>query len=72
MTMLYIDAFDELETYSNCQLFFFFVMDGHFQEVAMLEIPGYNEAGDSIDQHWDMRLDVDHMSYEVTEEVISI
>ncbi|CAI9787726.1 unnamed protein product [Fraxinus pennsylvanica] len=32
--------------------------------VAMLEIPGYNEAGDSIDQHWDMRLDIDHMSYE--------
>ncbi|KAL2483577.1 RING/U-box superfamily protein [Forsythia ovata] len=32
--------------------------------VAMLEIPGYNEAGDSTDQHWDMRLDIDHMSYE--------
>ncbi|XP_022874785.1 probable E3 ubiquitin-protein ligase ZFP1 isoform X3 [Olea europaea var. sylvestris] len=32
--------------------------------VAMLEIPGYNEAGDSIDRHWDMRLDIDHMSYE--------
>lgn len=38
----------------------------------MLEIPGYNEAGDSIDRHWDMRLDIDHMSYEVTEEVTLI
>ncbi|PIN20888.1 hypothetical protein CDL12_06444 [Handroanthus impetiginosus] len=35
-------------------------------EVAILEIPGYQEAGDrdSIDQHSDMRLDIDHMSYE--------
>ncbi|KAK6134658.1 hypothetical protein DH2020_031583 [Rehmannia glutinosa] len=33
-------------------------------EVAMLEIPGYHVAGDSIDQHSDMRLDIDHMSYE--------
>ncbi|CAA2955120.1 probable E3 ubiquitin- ligase ZFP1 isoform X1 [Olea europaea subsp. europaea] len=43
----------------SCDLF------GNKTEVAMLEIPGYNEAGDSIDQHWDMRLDVDHMSYEI-------
>ncbi|KAK4398344.1 putative E3 ubiquitin-protein ligase ZFP1 [Sesamum angolense] len=33
-------------------------------EVAILEIPRYHEAGDSIDQHRDMRLDIDHMSYE--------
>ncbi|CAA3020929.1 probable E3 ubiquitin- ligase HIP1 [Olea europaea subsp. europaea] len=33
-------------------------------EVAILEIPGYNEAGDSVDHHRDMRLDIDHMSYE--------
>ncbi|KAL0306551.1 UNVERIFIED_CONTAM: putative E3 ubiquitin-protein ligase ZFP1 [Sesamum radiatum] len=33
-------------------------------EVAILEIPHYHEAGDSIDQHRDMRLDIDHMSYE--------
>ncbi|KAK6157349.1 hypothetical protein DH2020_011597 [Rehmannia glutinosa] len=33
-------------------------------EVAMLEIPGYHVARDSIDQHSDMRLDIDHMSYE--------
>ncbi|KAI3466076.1 hypothetical protein Pfo_022739 [Paulownia fortunei] len=33
-------------------------------EVAILEIPGYHEAGDSIDLHREMRLDIDHMSYE--------
>ncbi|XP_011098261.1 probable E3 ubiquitin-protein ligase HIP1 [Sesamum indicum] len=33
-------------------------------EAAVLEIPGYHGAGDSIDQHRDMRLDIDHMSYE--------
>ncbi|XP_052178924.1 probable E3 ubiquitin-protein ligase ZFP1 isoform X2 [Diospyros lotus] len=33
-------------------------------EVAMLEIPGYYEVGNSIDHHRDMRLDIDHMSYE--------
>ncbi|KAK6132812.1 hypothetical protein DH2020_033455 [Rehmannia glutinosa] len=33
-------------------------------EVAMLEFPGYHEPGDSSDQHRDMRLDIDHMSYE--------
>lgn len=33
----------------------------------MLEIPGYHEARDTIDHHRDMRLDTDHMSYEVTE-----
>ncbi|XP_022846157.1 probable E3 ubiquitin-protein ligase ZFP1 isoform X3 [Olea europaea var. sylvestris] len=33
-------------------------------EVAMLEIPGYHEARDTIDHHRDMRLDTDHMSYE--------
>ncbi|CAK9135286.1 unnamed protein product [Ilex paraguariensis] len=32
--------------------------------VAMLEIPGYYEVGDFIDHHRDMRLDIDHMSYE--------
>lgn len=32
----------------------------------MLEIPGYyNGIGDSADQHSDMRMDIDHMSYEV-------
>lgn len=31
----------------------------------MLEIPGYGEVGDSDDQHRDMRMDIDHMSYEV-------
>ncbi|KAK6132784.1 hypothetical protein DH2020_033462 [Rehmannia glutinosa] len=34
------------------------------REVAMLEFPGYHEPGDSNDQHRDMRLDIDHMSYE--------
>ncbi|XP_075481760.1 putative E3 ubiquitin-protein ligase ZFP1 [Primulina tabacum] len=36
------------------------------EEVAVLEIPGYHEheSGGSIDQHIDMRLDIDHMSYE--------
>ncbi|KAL3631446.1 hypothetical protein CASFOL_024430 [Castilleja foliolosa] len=34
-------------------------------EVALLEFPGYREViGDSMDQHRDMRLDIDHMSYE--------
>ncbi|XP_073297433.1 probable E3 ubiquitin-protein ligase ZFP1 [Primulina huaijiensis] len=35
-------------------------------EVAVLDIPGYHEdeAGGSVDQHIDMRLDIDHMSYE--------
>ncbi|KAL7216746.1 hypothetical protein ACSBR1_028641 [Camellia fascicularis] len=33
-------------------------------EIAMLEIPGYYEVGNSIDNHREMRLDVDHMSYE--------
>ncbi|CAH9104450.1 unnamed protein product [Cuscuta epithymum] len=33
--------------------------------VAMLEIPGYyNGMGESGDQHRDMRMDIDHMSYE--------
>ncbi|CAN4102932.1 unnamed protein product [Withania somnifera] len=32
--------------------------------VAMLGVPGYRGVGVSIDQHSDMRLDVDHMSYE--------
>ncbi|XP_019194577.1 PREDICTED: uncharacterized protein LOC109188383 [Ipomoea nil] len=33
--------------------------------VTMLEIPGYyNGIGDSADQHSDMRMDIDHMSYE--------
>lgn len=36
------------------------------QGVAMLEVPGYHEVADSPDQHRDMRLDIDHMSYEVT------
>ncbi|XP_075092043.1 putative E3 ubiquitin-protein ligase ZFP1 isoform X2 [Nicotiana tabacum] len=34
------------------------------QEVAMLDVPGYHEVGDAVDQHRDMRLDIDHMSYE--------
>ncbi|CAI9773516.1 unnamed protein product [Fraxinus pennsylvanica] len=33
-------------------------------EVAMLEIPGYHEARDTVDHLRDMRLDIDHMSYE--------
>ncbi|XP_075092036.1 putative E3 ubiquitin-protein ligase ZFP1 isoform X1 [Nicotiana tabacum] len=33
-------------------------------EVAMLDVPGYHEVGDAVDQHRDMRLDIDHMSYE--------
>ncbi|KAA8523949.1 hypothetical protein F0562_010372 [Nyssa sinensis] len=33
-------------------------------EVAILEISGYYEVGNSIDHHRDMRLDIDHMSYE--------
>ncbi|GFP78636.1 probable E3 ubiquitin-protein ligase hip1 [Phtheirospermum japonicum] len=34
-------------------------------EVAILEFPGYHDVvGDSMDQHRDMRLDIDHMSYE--------
>ncbi|KAL3503160.1 hypothetical protein ACH5RR_037609 [Cinchona calisaya] len=32
--------------------------------VTILEVPSYHEAGDPMDQHRDMRLDVDHMSYE--------
>uniref|UniRef100_M1B8J6 RING-type E3 ubiquitin transferase n=2 Tax=Solanum tuberosum TaxID=4113 RepID=M1B8J6_SOLTU len=32
--------------------------------VAMLDVSGYNEVNNPIDQHRDMRLDVDHMSYE--------
>ncbi|XP_060189955.1 probable E3 ubiquitin-protein ligase HIP1 isoform X1 [Lycium barbarum] len=32
--------------------------------VAMLGVPGYHEVGDDVDQHRDMRLDIDHMSYE--------
>lgn len=32
--------------------------------VAILEVPGFHEAGDPMDQHRDMRLDIDHMSYE--------
>ncbi|OIT00360.1 PREDICTED: uncharacterized protein LOC109228891 [Nicotiana attenuata] len=32
--------------------------------VAMLDVPGYHEVGDAVDQHRDMRLDIDHMSYE--------
>ena len=31
-----------------------------------MEVPGFNEAGDPMDQHRDMRLDIDHMSYEVS------
>ncbi|KAG5551295.1 hypothetical protein RHGRI_009646 [Rhododendron griersonianum] len=36
----------------------------HTDEVAMLEIPGYHELGHPTDHHRDMRLDIDHMSYE--------
>lgn len=36
----------------------------HTDEVAMLEIPGYHEVGNPTDHHRDMRLDIDHMSYE--------
>lgn len=32
--------------------------------VAILDISGYHEVGHSIDHHRDMRLDIDHMSYE--------
>ncbi|KAF5778262.1 putative transcription factor C2H2 family [Helianthus annuus] len=32
--------------------------------VAILDISGYHEVGNSVDQHRDMRLDIDHMSYE--------
>ncbi|KAL8510152.1 hypothetical protein ACS0TY_017104 [Phlomoides rotata] len=32
--------------------------------VAILGFPGYHEVGVNIDQHRDMRLDIDHMSYE--------
>lgn len=32
--------------------------------VAMLDVSGYHEVNNPIDQHRDMRLDVDHMSYE--------
>ncbi|CAI9757051.1 unnamed protein product [Fraxinus pennsylvanica] len=35
-----------------------------FNEMAMLNFPGYHEAGVFIDQHWDIRLDVDLMTYE--------
>lgn len=31
----------------------------------MLDIPGYHEVRDSVDQHREMRMDVDNMSYEV-------
>ena len=31
----------------------------------MLDIPSYDEVRDFIDHHRDMRLDIDHMSYEV-------
>lgn len=31
----------------------------------MLEFSGYHEVGNSIDHHRDLRLDIDHMSYEV-------
>ncbi|PSR95706.1 E3 ubiquitin-protein like [Actinidia chinensis var. chinensis] len=33
-------------------------------EVAILESPGYYEVGSSHDHHREMRLDIDHMSYE--------
>lgn len=33
-------------------------------EVAMLEIPGYHDMGNGVDNHSDMRMDVDSMSYE--------
>lgn len=36
--------------------------------MAILEIPGYHEVGDTVDQHRDLRLDIDQMSYEVIEE----
>ncbi|CAN4104217.1 unnamed protein product [Withania somnifera] len=32
--------------------------------VAMMGVPGYLGVGVSVDQHMDMRLDVDHMTYE--------
>ncbi|KAK9078218.1 hypothetical protein SSX86_002275 [Deinandra increscens subsp. villosa] len=32
--------------------------------VAILDISGYHEAGRLVDHHSDMRLDIDHMSYE--------
>lgn len=32
--------------------------------VAILDISGYHEVGHSVDHHRDMRLDIDHMSYE--------
>ncbi|KAF3669652.1 hypothetical protein FXO37_08917, partial [Capsicum annuum] len=32
--------------------------------VAMLDVSGYREVNSPIDQHGDMRLDIDHMSYE--------
>ncbi|KAK6774752.1 hypothetical protein RDI58_029991 [Solanum bulbocastanum] len=32
--------------------------------VAMLDVSGYHDVNNPIDQHRDMRLDVDHMSYE--------
>lgn len=32
--------------------------------VAMLDIPDYHEVRDPADQHGEMRMDVDHMSYE--------
>lgn len=32
--------------------------------VAILEVSGYHEVGGSVDSHRDMRLDIDHMSYE--------
>ncbi|MFS7980417.1 putative transcription factor C2H2 family [Helianthus anomalus] len=32
--------------------------------VAILDISGYHEAGHSVDHHRDLRLDIDHMSYE--------
>lgn len=34
----------------------------------MLEISGYHEVSDTVDQHRDLRLDIDQMSYEVIEE----
>ncbi|KAG6395561.1 hypothetical protein SASPL_141680 [Salvia splendens] len=33
-------------------------------EVALLEISGHHEIGATVDQHRDLRLDIDHMSYE--------
>lgn len=32
----------------------------------MLDVSGYREVNSPIDQHGDMRLDIDHMSYEVS------